>query len=685
MLKVNSTLYNIICSFYNNRFPVRQGTPTNHDREFITVPFNCKFIDKLSLNSVFRDSSIESLLPEQFTNKIPLMVYYKYNTTVGRKLLNYNHFLKNLTKEQIKHIIGNECACSSSPFNYEHHNHIITGNLDIITNFELRKIMLLGAKYREPTYLRPETIKTSLFQYIDNFVKIKSQKHGIDTKEFENWTNRVKEVITNRIQFYISHNPDIFIGEDSLFKNKEVMDCIKDVHNKFILIVADKAANNYVVICKKNYVLTLMEELGIDKNTFTCSGNSTYQIMDRTERELIDEHIKEMKNDFKISIDEADQIIPKIFWNAKLHKTPFKARFIAGARRSTTKKLAIRINKGLKVLKQHFIKYCDAIHRHTGINFHWSISSSMEFIEKLREKEIWSMQVFDFTTLYTKLDLQEVISSLYGIIDLLFSSANKFICIGYEKSFFSKKKYRGYHCFDIVTFKKAICYIVNNTFVSFGGFVFQQIKGIPMGGSCSSLIADLTLNFKEFSFMKKLVKDKKLGLARLLSSNSRYVDDINIINYKTFLHLVPQIYPVDLEVERDGENNKVVCYLDIKIIITEKGTQTKVYNKVDDFDFPVVAFTFPSGNMPLHIGYNIFFGQILRYSRICSHKEDFMSKTASLYSTLLNRGYDEKKLVGSFRKVFYKDQFILFKYGYANIAEALLEFRAICENHGENQ
>ena len=206
-----------------------------------------------------------------------------------------------------------------------------------------------------------------------------------------------------------------------------------------------------------------------------------------------------------------------------------------------------------------------------------------------------------------------------------------------------------------------------------------------MGGSCSSLIADLSLNFKEFSFMKRLVKEKKFGLARLLSHSSRYVDDINIINYQKFIHLIPQIYPVDLEVERNGDNNKVVCYLDIKVVITENGIQTKVYNKVDDFDFPVVTFTFPSGNMPLHIGYNIFFGQILRYSRICSQKEDFINKAATLYVTLVNRGYGERKLVGSFRKIFDKDQFILFKYGYNNIAEAMLDFRAICTNHGENQ
>ena len=681
MLNVNSTLYNIICSFYNNRYTVRQETSTNNDREFITVPFSCKFIDKLSLNSIFRDSSIESLLPKIFADKIPLIVYYKYNAAIGRKLLNYSQFLKNLTKEQIKHIIEADCTCSSSPFNYEPHNHVITGDLNIIPNLELRKIMSLGTKYREPTYLKPENIKTSLFEYIDKFVKFKSQSLGIDAKEFDNWANRVKEIISNRIQFYISHNPQVFIGKESIFKNKEVKDCVYDIHKKFILVVADKTSNNYVIICKKFYLLTLIEELGIDKETFICSGNTTYRNADITPKEIIDKHTKEMKNIFKITIGEKDQIIPKMFWNAKLHKVPFKARFIAGARRSTTKKLAIRINNGLKVLKQSFVKYCEAIRRHTGINYHWSISSSEEFVEKLKDIDIWSMEVFDFTTLYTKLDLQEVINSLYGIINLLFSPTNKYICIGYKKSFFSKKKYRGYHCFDNVTFKEAICFIVSNTFVSFGGIVLQQIKGIPMGGSCSSLIADLSLNFKEFSFMKNLVKERKLGLARLLSSSSRYVDDINIINYNKFRYLVPQIYPVGLEVERNGVNNKVVCYLDIKVIITEKGIRTEVYNKVDDFDFPVVTFTFASGNMPLHIGYNIFFGQILRYSRICSHKEDFMNKTSSLYKTLVNHGYDERKLVRFFRKIFSKDPFILFKYGYNNISEALVYFQTICTNH----
>ena len=38
-------------------------------------------------------------------------------------------------------------------------------------------------------------------------------------------------------------------------------------------------------------------------------------------------------------------------------------------------------------------------------------------------------------------------------------------------------------------FKDAVILILFNTFVSFCGIMFQQVKGIPMGGNCSPLQA----------------------------------------------------------------------------------------------------------------------------------------------------------------------------------------------------
>ncbi len=43
--------------------------------------------------------------------------------------------------------------------------------------------------------------------------------------------------------------------------------------DRYIVAPADKAANNFVVVCKTFYVEILLRELGIDMVTFTSIGN----------------------------------------------------------------------------------------------------------------------------------------------------------------------------------------------------------------------------------------------------------------------------------------------------------------------------------------------------------------------------------------------------------------------------
>ena len=46
---------------------------------------------------------------------------------------------------------------------------------------------------------------------------------------------------------------------------------------------------------------------------------------------IIERHCKTMESDFGLLVNEQNRVLPRIFWNPKLHKTPYKARFIAGA------------------------------------------------------------------------------------------------------------------------------------------------------------------------------------------------------------------------------------------------------------------------------------------------------------------------------------------------------------------
>ena len=136
-------------------------------------------------------------------------------------------------------------------------------------------------------------------------------------------------------------------------------------------------------------------------------------------------------------------------------------------------------------------------------------------------------------------------------------------------------------------------FIIYNTYIIFAGIVFIQMKGIPMGGNSSSPIADLTIGKREFNYMINLIKQKKYGLAKLLSSCCRYVDDLMAINYLFFHNIIEEIYPESLKMERSGSNNKNVNYLDLNICIKESSLEITVYNKTDDFNFDVVSLTSP--------------------------------------------------------------------------------------------
>lgn len=666
----------IFKSYYVNITSRADKTKTPVEREFIVLPFCCKFIDRLDLRSIFRDSSLEALLPSAMKDFLPLKVFYKYNSPIGRKLFNYGSFLKNLNTSQIQEIVKGDCSCTTSPFLYPPHGHIITGDLNIIPDKHLRDLMAYGAKYREPSYVAPGNIKLTLSEYVDSFVTKMSRKYKGNTDSYKEWSAKVKKIISKRTDFYKENCPHVFQVEESIFKRDEVQSIINSLHSKYIFVPADKAANNFVVVCKKYYVTVLMNELGIDSSTFACLGNDTYKPIQVDGNVIINNHINVLKDKFSIVCPEEDHCIPKLFWSAKLHKTPYKSRFIAGARNCTTKRLAIRINMGLKVIKEYFTRYCNALYQNSGINANWSIASSTEFLDKLQSKEVWSMQVYDFSTLYTNLDLNEVKKSLFELFDLLFSESNKYICIGLfktKKSFFAKKKYNGYYCLDINEFKDAVEFILQNTYITFGGLVFQQERGIPMGGGSSSLIADLFLCYREFLYMKTLLKEKKMGLAKLLSDNSRYVDDLSILNYRNFSDLIANIYPKDLIMERSGNNDKDVCYLDVRITIGSDEFATEVYNKVDEFSFPVVMFTFPSGNTPIQLGYDVFYGQIQRYAIICSKKSGFLYVSSKIFTTLYKRGYSRSRLIEKFKKVFLKDPFIMYKYGFPSVQQAEIE------------
>ena len=71
---------------------------------------------------------------------------------------------------------------------------------------------------------------------------------------------------------------------------------------------------------------------------------------------------------------------------------------------------------------------------------------------------------------------------------------------------------------------------------------------------------------------------------------------------------------------------------------------TKLYDKRDDFNFPIVNFPFLDSNIPSSPAYGVFISQLIRYARACSDYNDFKARCKILTSKLAKQGYDNTKL-----------------------------------------
>ena len=81
---------------------------------------------------------------------------------------------------------------------------------------------------------------------------------------------------------------------------------------------------------------------------------------------------------------------------------------------------------------------------------------------------------------------------------------------------------------------KMIAFLIDNIFVQFGGCLFCQMIGIPMGTNCAPLLADLFLYSYENEFLDNIIRSGHMRLAWSFNLCYRYIDDLIVFNNKKF-------------------------------------------------------------------------------------------------------------------------------------------------------
>ena len=112
-------------------------------------------------------------------------------------------------------------------------------------------------------------------------------------------------------------------------------------------------------------------------------------------------------------------------------------------------------------------------------------------------------------------------------------------------------------------------------FVIFGGRVFQQTVGIPIGANCALSIADLFLYSYETDFIQGLLKKNEKKLARSFNFTFRYIEDVLSLNNSRFGDFVERINPIELEIKDTTNTDRSASYLDLHLEIDSETLRQK--------------------------------------------------------------------------------------------------------------
>ena len=269
-----------------------------------------------------------------------------------------------------------------------------------------------------------------------------------------------------------------------------------------------------------------------------------------------------------------------------------------------------------------------------------SIKPVIDAIRKLNKRnKAVSIATFDFSTLYTKIPHQKLISVLHSIIDFCFKGGTcEFIAITRFGARWVKDKSKYNIWFDKQKLKDAVTYLMENCYFTVGKDLFRQIIGIPMGSDPAPFFANLFLYFYERNWILDL-KKKDQFTARKFSNTFRFIDDLNAINDGGEFekhHL--DIYPTELQLSRENDENNAATFLDLDIKIIGQRFSLSLYDKRDAFPFNIVRMPFKSSNMPTSIFYDSVAAKILRIGRATTNSVNFTKTTAQLIARMQNQG-----------------------------------------------
>ena len=120
----------------------------------------------------------------------------------------------------------------------------------------------------------------------------------------------------------------------------------------------------------------------------------------------------------------------------------------------------------------------------------------------------------------------------------------------------------------------------------------------------------------------KVLANKRCFTVVMFNDTLRYLEDIFTIDNPEFEKHIPDIYPTELQLNKANTSDKETSFLDLNIKVVGSDVHTSVYDKPDDFEFPIVNYPWLSGVVPRLPSNRVYISQLVRFDRCCTSASD---------------------------------------------------------------
>ena len=155
------------------------------------------------------------------------------------------------------------------------------------------------------------------------------------------------------------------------------MNHVKNLHNNYVITLADKVADNLAFICQRFYPLVLVKEPEIDEDN--NSNLNSYVSVTKFNTNNVNHYETFLKKEFHIALDSRNRELPHMYRRPNLHKNPSKCKFIVDDSTCLVKPLSKDVTSALKRLHQKWKKVFNIL----GVKIFWTMQSKDKIIKDL--------------------------------------------------------------------------------------------------------------------------------------------------------------------------------------------------------------------------------------------------------------------------------------------------------------